>query len=86
MKSTAAKMGASFLAGALIVGGGAYAATQSNNQVNACINKSNRVMTLAPSSGKCPSGTSSLSWNIQGPQGPQGPQGDRKSTRLNSSH
>jgi len=75
MKSTVAKMGASFLAGALIVGGGAYAATQSNNQVNACINKSTRVMTLAPASGKCPSGTSSLSWNIEGPQGPQGPQG-----------
>ena len=72
-----AKVGAGFLVGALLVGGGAYAATtiSTSEQISACVNNTTRVITLAPSSGKCPTGTRALAWNITGPQGSLGPAG-----------
>ena len=72
-----AKVGAGFLAGALLVGGGAFAATtiSSTDQINGCVNNTTRVITLAPTSGKCPTGTRALTWNITGPQGATGAPG-----------
>lgn len=68
------KVAAAFVAGSLLAGGGAIAATSSND-VTACVNTKTRVMTLAPASGKCASGTSKLSWSVQGPQGATGATG-----------
>jgi len=75
--SNGAKVGAGFLVGALLVGGGAFAANtiSSSNSINACVNNTSRVITIAPTSGKCPTGTRALTWNIAGPQGPAGPAG-----------
>ena len=72
-----AKVGAGFLVGALLVGGGAFAANtiSSSNSINACVNNTSRVITIAPTSGKCPTGTRALSWSIAGPQGAAGPAG-----------
>jgi len=72
-----AKVGAGFLVGALLVGGGAFAANtiSSSNSINACVNNTSRVITIAPTSGKCPTGTRALTWNIAGPQGPAGAAG-----------
>lgn len=72
-----AKVGAGFLVGALLVGGGAFAANtiSSTNSINACVNNTSRVITIAPTSGKCPTGTRALTWNIAGPQGAAGPAG-----------
>ena len=72
-----AKVGAGFLVGALLVGGGAFAANtiSPSNSINACVNNTSRVITIAPTSGKCPTGTRALSWNIAGPQGPAGAAG-----------
>lgn len=70
------KLAAAFTAGTLIAGGGAIAATSANsNEIKACVSTKTRVITLAPSTGKCPAGTSALSWNIQGPQGETGATG-----------
>ena len=70
------KTAAAFVAGSLLAGGGAYAVTTANdNVVHACVNARTRVMTLAPSSGTCPKGTSPLAWNIQGPRGATGTPG-----------
>lgn len=68
------KVAASFVAGSLLAGGGAIAAT-SGNDVTACVATKTRVMTLAPASGKCPTGTSKLSWSLRGPQGATGATG-----------
>lgn len=68
----AAKLGAAFLAGTLIAGGGAIAATSADNEIVACVNAKTRVLTLVKDNGKCPTGTTRLAWNIQGPQGPAG--------------
>ena len=68
------KMVSSFVAGSLLAGGGALAAT-SANEVTACVNTKTRVLTLAPASGKCASGNSKLTWGITGPQGATGPAG-----------
>jgi putative serine protease PepD len=66
------KIAAAFVAGSLLAGGGAIAAT-SSNEVAACVDSKTRVMKLAPKSGKCPAGSSKLAWGITGPQGPAGP-------------
>ena len=72
-----AKVGAGFLVGAMLVGGGAFAANtiSPSNSINACVNNTSRVITIAHTSGKCPTGTRALSWNIAGPQGPAGAAG-----------
>ena len=69
------KLAASFAAGSLLVGGAALASTTAN-QVTACVSAKTRVMTLAPASGKCATGTSKLMWGITGPQGPAGAAAD----------
>lgn len=68
------KVAAAFVAGSLLAGGGAIAAT-SSDEITACVNRRTRVMTLAPASGKCASGTSKLTWSVQGPTGATGPAG-----------
>ena len=68
------KIAAAFVAGTLVAGGSAWAAN-STNQVNACVNNKTRVMTLAPASGKCPTGNRALAWNITGPRGATGAAG-----------
>ena len=65
---TRTKVVAAFVSGTLLAGGGALAATTSN-QVTACVNSKTRVMTLAPISGKCATGSAKLAWGITGPQG-----------------
>ncbi len=80
------KIASAFVAGTLVAGGGAYAvASTSNNQVNACVNTRSRVMTLAPTTGKCPAGSKRLSWSITGPQGATGPRGATAGTTAGSS-
>jgi putative serine protease PepD len=78
------KMGASFAAGLVLAGTGAYAANSlTANQISACVNKTSRVMTLAPSSGTCPKGGTLVRWNKTGQQGlpgAQGPQGNTGAT------
>jgi putative serine protease PepD len=70
------KMGVSFAAGLVLAGTGAYAVTSLNsNQVGACVSKTTRVMTLAPSTGTCPKGSTLVLWNKIGPRGLTGPQG-----------
>lgn len=70
------KMGASFAAGLVLAGTGAYAVgSLTSNQVGACVSKTTRVMTLAPSNGTCPKGSTLVTWNRTGPQGLPGPQG-----------
>lgn len=68
------KIAAAFVAGTLVAGGGAVAANGGSNEITACVNNKTRVMTLA-NAGKCPTGSKSLSWNMQGPQGPVGTPG-----------
>jgi len=65
------KVAAAFVAGSLLAGGGAIAAT-SGEQVTACVDSKTRTMKLAPKSGKCPTGYTRLAWGITGPQGPAG--------------
>lgn len=78
--SPAIKMGASFAAGLVLAGTGAYAVSSlTSNQVGACVSKTTRVMTLAPSTGTCPKGSTLVIWNKTGPRGLtgiQGPKGD----------
>ncbi|OIQ80588.1 putative serine protease HtrA [mine drainage metagenome] len=78
--SPAIKMGASFAAGLVLAGTGAYAVSSlTSNQVGACVSKATRVMTLAPSTGTCPKGSTLVLWNKTGPRGltgAQGPKGD----------
>ncbi len=75
------KIAAAFVAGTLVAGGGAYAVTAvSGNQVSACVNTRTRVLTLAPTSGRCSSGSTHLAWNISGPKGDPGPVGPRGGT------
>ena len=69
------KIAAAFVAGTVIAGGGAFAANSASNEITACVNNRTKVLTLANSAGKCPSGTTPLTWNIQGPQGKAGPAG-----------
>lgn len=69
------KMAAAFVAGTVIAGGGAFAANSSSNEITACVNNRTKALTLANSNGKCPSSTTPLKWNIQGPQGATGPAG-----------
>ena len=69
------KIAAAFVAGTLVAGGGAYAANGSSNQITACVNNKTKVLTLASNNGKCPTSSSPLRWNIQGPQGPVGTPG-----------
>ena len=69
------KIAAAFVAGTLVAGGSAIAANSNSNQISACVNNKTRVITLANSNGKCPSNTTPLKWNIQGPQGIAGPAG-----------
>jgi hypothetical protein len=72
------KMGVSFAAGLVLAGTGAYAVTSLNsNQVGACVSKTTRVMTLAPSTGTCPKGSTLVLWNKIGPRGLTGPQARR---------
>lgn len=72
------KMGAAFTAGLVLAGTGAYAVgSLGSNQVGACVSKTTRVMTLAPSSGTCPKGSTLVLWNKTGPQGLPGPQGPK---------
>jgi putative serine protease PepD len=66
------KIAAAFLAGILLAGGGAYAVDANNQKVNACVNNTTRVITLAPTKGPCAKGTKALSWNMRGPQGAPG--------------
>lgn len=69
------KIAAAFVAGTLVAGGGAYAANSASNEITACVNNRTKVMTLANTNGKCPSGNTPLKWGIQGPQGPAGTPG-----------
>lgn len=72
------KMGVAFAAGLVLAGTGAYAVTSlTSNQVGACVNKSTRVMTLAPTSGTCSKGSALVVWNRSGTQGLPGPQGPK---------
>lgn len=70
------KIATAFVAGIVVAGGGAIAATNASSEViTACVAPKTRVITLAPSSGKCPTGTTPLAWNIQGPKGDTGATG-----------
>jgi len=72
------KIGAAFTAGLVLAGTGAYAVgSLSSNQVGACVSKTTRVMTLAPSSGTCPKSSTLVLWNKAGPQGLPGLQGPK---------
>lgn len=72
------KMGVAFAAGLTLAETGAYAVSSlTANQVGACVSKTTRVMTLAPSSGTCPKGTTLVLWNKTGPRGVQGLQGPK---------
>ena len=75
------KMGVAFAAGLVLAGTGAYAVNSlTSNQVGACVNKTTRVMTLAPTSGTCSKGSTLVVWNKSGNQGLPGPQGPKGQT------
>jgi putative serine protease PepD len=75
------KMGASFAAGLVLAGTGAYAVNSlTANQVGACVSKTTRVMTLAPTNATCPKGSTLVLWSKTGPQGVPGPQGPNGAT------
>jgi len=79
------KMGAAFAAGLIFAGSGAYAVNSlTKNEVGACVNKTTRIMTLAPSSGRCAKGSDLVVWNKVGPQGRVGPQGPKGDTGASS--
>ena len=78
---TVAAITASCAAIALLgVGSGAMASinpTTSTGQIKACYETSGSLRPLdhIVTTGKCPPGDSSLTWNQTGPRGPAGPQG-----------
>ena len=76
--SSAVKMGVAFAAGLVLAGTGAYAVNSlTSNQVGACVNKTTRVMTLAPTRGTCSKGSTLIVWNKSGVRGLTGAQGPR---------
>lgn len=80
------KMGAAFAAGLIFAGSGAYAVNSlTKNEVGACVNKTTRIMTLAPANGRCANGSDLVVWNKAGPQGRVGPQGPKGDTGLSGS-
>ncbi|HUW78729.1 MAG TPA: trypsin-like peptidase domain-containing protein [Candidatus Nanopelagicaceae bacterium] len=76
LRTSTMKMGAAFAMGVVLAGTGAYAVSSlSANQLGACVNKTTRVMTLAPKSGVCPKTSRLVAWNKAGPAGPKGDTG-----------
>src|SRR5215472_10939687 len=53
----------------------AHAAGTVSTAVHGCVNAKTRALTVPRAGGSCPTGTSSLQWNVRGPQGPRGATG-----------
>ena len=69
-----------------VVGAGvAFASVVSQSPrttIHGCVNNRTKVLTVAQAGGRCPRGTTAITWNITGPQGPPGPSGARGPTGL----
>src|SRR5215472_13409678 len=66
-------------AGALVTCGAALASVLSpratGTTIHGCVAKTSRTLTVPKAGGKCPAGTTALSWNVTGPAGKTGPAG-----------
>lgn len=81
----------SILAGALVLGGVAYAAIpDSSGVIHGCRNNLLHTLSVVDSAtSSCPPGTTALNWSQTGPTGPagpQGPQGDPAPTPTTSTY
>ena len=62
------------VAGSIVAGGAVWASVTPDGVVHACVTTTTRVLTV-PTGTTCPSGTTALRWNAQGPVGATGATG-----------